>query len=117
MCYLRNTQVQNVTTQQYEAAPTPTILVVDDDERIQRVLVARLKDAGFATRTADDGETALAACREKSTRPDLVILDVMMPGKDGFQVCHEIKESRETRAIPVPYARNTRSSRPSSEPR
>jgi len=93
--------VQNVTTPQYESAPTPTILVVDDDERIQRVLVARLKDAGFATQTANDGEAALVTCRDKTTRPDLVILDVMMPGKDGFQVCHEIKESRETRSIPV----------------
>jgi two-component system cell cycle response regulator len=89
------------TLPQSDAAPSPTILVVDDDERIQRVLVTRLRDAGFATLAVSDGEQALAACRDVDTRPDLVILDVMMPGKDGFQVCHEIKENRETRVIPV----------------
>lgn len=84
-----------------DLAPTPSILVVDDDERIQRVLVTRLRDAGFTTSTVSDGESALVVCRNTETRPDLVILDVMMPGKDGFQVCHELKESRDTRAIPV----------------
>jgi two-component system cell cycle response regulator len=79
----------------------PVILVVDDDERIRRALVTRLQHSGFATRDAADGEAALAICRAEATRPDLVILDVMMPGKDGYQVCQELKGANVTRGLPV----------------
>ena len=71
------------------------ILVVDDDEHIRESLVDLLEGEGYSVRTAADGLAALAAWSEK--RPDLMLLDVMMPKKSGYDVCREIrKEDGET---------------------
>jgi two-component system cell cycle response regulator len=75
------------------------ILVVDDIEANIRLLEAKLTAEYYEVLTASDGPTALAiAAREK---PDIVLLDVMMPGMDGFQVCRRLKDDPETRHIPV----------------
>src|SRR5512143_47335 len=75
------------------------ILVVDDIEANVRLLEAKLASEYYEVLTAGDGPTALAiAAREK---PDIVLLDVMMPGMDGFSVCRRLKEDAETRHIPV----------------
>jgi two-component system cell cycle response regulator len=75
------------------------ILVVDDIEANVRLLEAKLAAEYYDVLTACDGPTALAiAAAEK---PDIVLLDVMMPGMDGFQVCKRLKEDPETRHIPV----------------
>jgi two-component system cell cycle response regulator len=75
------------------------ILVVDDIEANVRLLEAKLTVEYYEVLTAYDGPTALAiAAAEK---PDIVLLDVMMPGMDGFQVCRRLKDDPETRHIPV----------------
>lgn len=72
-----------------QPSSTNRVLVVDDDKDIVRVLRAYLEQAGYTVFTAYDGTTALhAVIRE---RPDLVILDLMMPGKDGLEVTRTIR--------------------------
>jgi cyclic di-GMP phosphodiesterase len=75
------------------------ILIVDDDEDQRRVLELLLKHYGFEVITAPDGEAGLR--RIRSEKPDLILLDVNMPGLDGFQVCKRIKANPETRLTPV----------------
>ncbi|MFN3514720.1 MAG: PleD family two-component system response regulator [Phenylobacterium sp.] len=78
---------------------TARILVVDDIEANVRLLEAKLTAEYYEVLTAYDGPTALAiAAAEK---PDIVLLDVMMPGMDGFQVCRRLKDDPETRHVPV----------------
>ena len=75
------------------------ILVVDDIEANVRLLEAKLSAEYYEVLTASDGVTALAiAAAEK---PDIILLDVMMPGMDGFEVCRRLKDDPETRHIPV----------------
>lgn len=69
------------------------ILVVDDEPFIVRSLTFVLKKQGYETVTATDGEEALAKIREE--RPDLVFLDVMMPKRDGYEVCRQVRASPE----------------------
>ncbi len=75
------------------------ILVVDDEENIVAVVEMRLKAAGYDVITARDGRQALETL--KSVHPDLIILDVMMPPPNGFQVCRQIKDDTGLRHIPV----------------
>jgi len=77
----------------------PVVLIVDDEEDIRLVLQARLETAGFQVRTAINGMEALD--RIRSNPPDLVILDVMLPGIDGFGVCAMIKRDQRFSRIPV----------------
>ena len=78
---------------------TARILVVDDIEANVRLLEAKLSAEYYEVLTAHDGPTGLAmAAAEK---PDIILLDVMMPGMDGFQVCRRLKDDPETRHIPV----------------
>lgn len=76
-----------------------TILIVDDTPANISVLVDALADTGFQLMVAEDGEDALEQVRH--TRPDLVLLDVMMPGLDGFETCRRLKADAATRDIPV----------------
>ncbi|HEX7757910.1 MAG TPA: PleD family two-component system response regulator [Caulobacteraceae bacterium] len=78
---------------------TARILVVDDIDANVRLLQAKLQAEYYDVLTAHDGATALAIAA--SEKPDIVLLDVMMPGMDGFQVCRRLKEDPETRHIPV----------------
>ena len=78
---------------------TARILVVDDIEANVKLLEAKLSAEYYEVMSATDGVTALAmAAAEK---PDIILLDVMMPGMDGFQVCRRLKEDAATRHIPV----------------
>jgi DNA-binding response OmpR family regulator len=79
-----------------------TILVVDDNRDNVEILRAFLESRGYVVAEAADGQTALAKLEE--VRPDLVLLDVMMPGIDGWQVCRTIKNHPEfsrTRVVMV----------------
>jgi CheY-like chemotaxis protein len=78
------------------------ILIVDDNADNVEILRAYLESRGYTVAEASDGRTALA--RMEEVRPDLVLLDVMMPGMDGWQVCRTIKnhpEYGETRVVMV----------------
>lgn len=78
---------------------TQKIVLVEDDEILSKVLSTELHDAGFEVSQAFDGEAGLALVRSK--RPDLVLLDLVLPKKHGFVVLEELKKSPETKAIPV----------------
>lgn len=81
------------------AADKSTILIVDDEPVNIRVLVELLKDA-YELRVATNGERALAIARSDEP-PDLILLDVVMPGIDGFEVCRRLKADSRTARIPV----------------
>src|SRR5262245_18778156 len=70
------------------AEPQATILVVDDEERNVRLMEALLLPRGYTVLTASNGEEALQQVHWQ--RPDLILLDVMMPGLDGFEVCRRL---------------------------
>ncbi len=75
------------------------ILVIDDEPLVLEVLKIRLKMKNYEVITASDGAEGIeSAMREK---PDLIILDIIMPGLDGYQVCRKLKEDIKTKAIPV----------------
>lgn len=76
-----------------------TILVVDDEPNIVLSLEFLLKQAGFRVRMASNGEAALAAIAEDP--PDLVLLDVMIPGRDGYAVCQAIRANPAWRGVRV----------------
>jgi two-component system alkaline phosphatase synthesis response regulator PhoP len=75
------------------------ILVVDDDKSIVKVLAGYLEQAGFAILVAHDGETALHMLRRE--RPDLVILDLMMPKRDGWEVTRIVRTDKDLASTPI----------------
>ena len=81
------------------AVPPSTILVVDDSATNLQVLVRTLDGTGHRILAARDGETALDIARR--VKPDLMLLDVMMPGMDGFDVCRVLKRDPDTRQTAV----------------
>jgi len=76
-----------------------SILVVDDEPNIVLSLEFLLKQAGFRVRTVSNGEAALAAIAQEP--PDLVLLDVMIPGRDGYAVCQEIRSNPARRDMRI----------------
>lgn len=76
-----------------------TLLLVDDEPSNLKVLNETLR-AEYKTKIATNGEKALAIA-QRDPKPDLILLDIMMPGMDGFEVCEALKENEETRDIPV----------------
>ena len=79
--------------------PRQRILVVEDDPDVCALLTHLLADAGFSADAVHNGPDAIR--RARLERPDCVILDVMMPGMSGFDVCQELKFHRDTNLIPV----------------
>ena len=77
----------------------PQILIVDDSPESLDILEARLASHGYEILTARDGEEALATAREK--RPDLILLDIMMPKLDGIEVCRRLKADRSLPFMPI----------------
>lgn len=76
-----------------------SVLVVDDEPMARTLLRLMLVRAGFEVSEAEDGYDALE--KIEAELPDLVILDVMMPGMDGFSVCRAVRESARTAQLPV----------------
>jgi two-component system cell cycle response regulator len=81
------------------AAMSLRALVVDDSTTIRRLMDLTLRPLGIEVQFADTGEEALA--QVKRTRFDIVFLDIMLPGIDGYGVCKQIKAEKNTRDIPV----------------
>jgi DNA-binding response OmpR family regulator len=73
------------------------LLVVDDDTNLRHTLGYAFRQEGFEVITAEDGDKALASFRQ--THPDLVILDVMLPGRDGFEVCRALRKESDVPVI------------------
>jgi DNA-binding response OmpR family regulator len=81
-------------TASVDSRPMKTILIVDDAPNIVELVRMYLEGAGFATLTAGDGPAAVELHRQH--RPDLVVLDLMLPGLDGFEVCRAIRREADT---------------------
>ncbi|MDQ3756252.1 MAG: response regulator [Actinomycetota bacterium] len=79
--------------------PGATVLVVDDDPVIQKLLQVNFEMEGYSVITAGDGEEGLA--KAQAERPDAVVLDVMMPKMDGLEVARRLKGDPETQGIPI----------------
>ena len=77
----------------------PRVLVVDDEDRNLRLMEALLAPLGYAVELARDGEEGLL--KAKKSPPDLILLDVMMPKIDGFEVARRLKEDESTRIVPI----------------
>lgn len=75
------------------------ILVVDDEREIVNSLCLALEMKDYDTITAFDGHAALEIARKE--KPDLIILDIMMPKLNGYQVCRELKKDAATKSIPI----------------
>ncbi len=75
------------------------LLIVDDEPDIVKVLKARLELEGFECFTAENGKDAIRIAKEN--KPSLIILDLVLPEKDGFQINKELKSSQDTKDIPV----------------
>ena len=83
--------------------PTPVkagrAVVIEDEPDILEVITYNLEREGFRVHTADDGEAGLALVKKRN--PDVVLLDLMLPGRDGLEVCRALKADPVTREIPV----------------
>jgi DNA-binding response OmpR family regulator len=73
------------------------LLIVDDDANLRHTLGYAFRQEGFEVLTAEDGDRALSSFRQ--THPDLVILDVMLPGRDGFEVCRALRRESDVPVI------------------
>lgn len=76
-----------------------SILIVEDDKFLRELLVRKLETAGFQTSAAVDGQEALVKIKEEL--PQMILLDLVLPGIDGFEVLKQIKEDAKTNKIPV----------------
>lgn len=75
------------------------IYVVEDEKHIQELIEFNLKEKGYDVKSFDNGETMFSECQIK--KPDLFILDIMLPGIDGFEICRRIKENSLLKKIPI----------------
>jgi PAS domain S-box-containing protein len=82
-----------------EHVDKPRILIVEDNPANVDVLIDQLSSAGFTIAVAEDGEDALELCQYRA--PDLILLDVILPGIDGFETCQRLKANQRTQSIPV----------------
>ena len=82
------------------AAQPAVILIVDDEPDVVDLVRYRLRGAGHTVLVAEDGLQALRTAREQ--RPDLIVLDLMLPEMSGEEVCRQLRADRETAAIPIP---------------
>jgi two-component system response regulator MtrA len=81
------------------ARRAPVALIAEDDRDIRELVTAKLGSAGYQVVAVGDGHAALAAAREQ--RPDVALLDVMMPGISGLDILRQLQDDPETSAIPV----------------
>ena len=79
--------------------PHGGILVVDENKSDLKLLSGILREAGYTVRPAGDGELALRSVQARL--PALILLDINMPGLDGYEVCRRLKDAKDTRDIPV----------------
>lgn len=88
-----------INAQSPTAMAKASILIIEDDPDIVELLQYNLEKEGFPVRTAGDGETGLQAARRY--KPGMILLDLMMPGMDGLEVCQHLKRDPSTSSIPL----------------
>ena len=89
----------NLATIRSDGSSTRKVLVVEDEKDIRDLIRYNLEQDGFAVLESDEGELALALVKRE--RPALVILDIMLPGMSGLDVCRAIRYDEETAAVPI----------------
>ena len=82
-----------------------TIYLADDERHIRELMQAFLSQADYDVHTFEDGDALMTACRQQM--PDLVILDIMMPGTDGLSVCTQLRQQNETLPIIIVSAKDS----------
>jgi DNA-binding response OmpR family regulator len=92
-------------------APKPLVLVVDDEPIVTEVVGHYLRRDGFAVASAADGPTGLAAGLDQTHAPQAIVLDVMLPGMDGLEVCRRLRQSHVTAPIILLTARTEEADR------
>jgi DNA-binding response OmpR family regulator len=75
------------------------VLVIDDEEYIQHILNFSFAAEGYEVLTASDGEEGVSKARDE--KPDVIVMDIMMPKMDGYEACKKLKSDPETKDIPV----------------
>ena len=83
---------------------TPLVLVADDDKDFREIITAKLKSKGFAVKTASDGADAVMMAKE--LLPDLVLMDVEMPNKDGVAATLDLQSDPHTKGVKVMFISN-----------
>lgn len=83
------------------AGQKPSILIVDDDPVIRRLLQVNFRLEGYEVETAALGQESIELAR--SSRPDVIVLDVMMPGMDGWEVCRKMREEPSLADVPIVF--------------
>lgn len=81
--------------------PSPAILVVDDDPAILDALRFLFEDEGYRVQTSEKGDYAESLRDDNGGLPDLIVLDVLLSGKDGRTICRKLKSQDDTRHIPI----------------
>lgn len=99
LSFLRGKEISMTTDLNHHSQSKELILIADDEKDLLTVLGEYLRLEGYRTAEATNGEEALALARE--IRPDLVLLDIRMPKRNGFEVCQALKGEEATRDIPV----------------
>ncbi len=94
------TRVCEEKTHEPASGPRRTVLVVDDCPSIRRLVSLTLEARGFEVRTAGDGYEAVDVLRDQGV-PDLVLLDIVMPGLDGYQLCKLLRQNPDTARLPI----------------
>lgn len=82
-----------------DQSPIATILVIEDSEGDRALIQRTLEKKNYSVIPANDGESGLKVARERKV--DLIILDYLLPGMNGLEVCRILKEDRRTRSIPI----------------
>ncbi|MFA7255531.1 MAG: response regulator [Candidatus Omnitrophota bacterium] len=88
-----------IKTPENDTKKEKTVLIVEDEGDIQQLIAMRLKASHFKILTASDGEEALAMIRDK--KPDLIVLDLMLPKITGYELCQMIKFDEALKSIPI----------------
>ena len=92
-------------------APKPVVLVVDDEPIVAEVVGRYLRRDGFAVVSASDGPAGLAAALDPGQPPNIIVLDIMLPGMDGLEVCRRLRQQRVTVPIILLTARGDEADR------
>src|SRR5437879_4275290 len=83
----------------FRTSSEPIVLIVDDDPVVRSLMRATLEDEGFAVLEADNGVEAVRLCDE--SLPDLLVVDVLMPVMDGFELCRELRRRPASVHVPI----------------
>ncbi len=85
----------------YKVQANSKVLVVDDEKEITEIIDTYLTEFGFKVSVENDPQNAIKKAIE--FKPDLILLDIMMPGTDGYDVCEQIKKSKECKNVPIVF--------------